>query len=537
MSFSRLRARLKEALSTVHGPVSAWCDRWDAGRWAADLAALAAITWIYVVFVCAFTFAPIRWDEQFFLSEGFSVGQGLVPYRDFQEFKPPMIFVVNMLALKTFGLAGMKFRYFFAILTFSGFLMTAIALLSRRTPALIVFAVECLMINHFLDTSFLDSGVLDTSETIGLVFLLLSAGVLLLKTRRTRAQQLLGGALLALAPLSKEPFAFPAVFAWLTLLLLHQAESSDPLAWRRFVARTCLGALAVAVVWLGYMLVTRSLGWYLLQLRETMVYSAEHNEMYGVFPKLSFADAWAESWKRLDAHYVNAKYLTAFFPYFAGALLLWPRRSLAMSAAAVATFAGGVYGVTIGHGFFGHYFIIALTATLFLATFGAAAMAAWLPSAGLTTLRWTCLFLSASALYPIWPRFYRERQQWSHYQPPAAPVSQAMVQLVRRRTTATDRIWNVGMPGFYMFSDRLRASRIGYVHDSLLHMYPGKTDAEKLAPYRKELDISMPKLVILSEGRAGRERHMDVLVMPFLREHAYKLINERSEVPVYERPY
>ncbi len=77
------------------------------------------------------------------------------------------------------------------------------------------------------------------------------------------------------------------------------------------------------------------------------------------------------------------------------------------------------------------------------------------------------------------------------------------------------------------------------MHDSLLHMYPGQTAAEKLGSFRAELDAKMPKLVILDEGRAGREQHMDLLVTPFLRDHGYQLIKGRdvAEVPVYQRPY
>jgi hypothetical protein len=88
-------------------------------------------------------------------------------------------------------------------------------------------------------------------------------------------------------------------------------------------------------------------------------------------------------------------------------------------------------------------------------------------------------------------------------------------------------------------ADRRSASRIPYIHDSLLHLYAGHTAAEKLAPFRQELDRKMPKLVILDEGRSGREQHMDVLVMPFLRDHGYRLITgpAAAEVPVYERPY
>jgi hypothetical protein len=498
---------------------------------------LGAVAALHLLFARAFMWAPIRWDEQYFLFEGFSLGRGMVPYRDFEELKPPLVFVVNMLALKVFGLEGMRFRYFFELLSLSGFLAIAIALLSRKVPRLIVFGLEALMINLFFDGAFLDLGVNNTSETAGLAFFMLAVGVLLMKTRRTALQQYAGGALLILSPLGKEPFVIPTFAAWLALLWLHQIESDDAGAWRRFVKRTCTGAASVIAVWFAYMLITRSFGWYLVQLRQTLVYSAEHNVMYGVFPKLDFWDTWAENRKRLSDKFVNPARMTVFLPYFLAALLLWRRRSLSMAAASLATFAAALYAVTIGRGFFGHYFIMAMSGTFLFAVLGAVAMNDQLHDVAAPWRRWVCIVLGATAVSSLWPRVLREREQWAAHKPPASPVSEELVRIIKARTTRDDMIWNIGTPAVNVFSDRVSASRILLVHDSLLHLYPGRTDEEKLATYRRELDAHMPKLVILSVGRAGREREMDTLVTPFLRAHGYKQLPERSPVPIYQRPY
>ena len=143
------------------------------------------------------------------------------------------------------------------------------------------------------------------------------------------------------------------------------------------------------------------------------------------------------------------------------------------------------------------------------------------------------------ALYALQPRLDQDWAQWGPPQPAPPVVSQRLVHLVESRTGPKDSIWSVGMPAIYFYADRRAGSRIPYVHDSLLHMYAGQTAAEKLGSFRAELDAKMPKLVILDEGRAGREQHMDLLVMPFLRDHGYQLIKgaDAAEVPVYQRPY
>ncbi len=511
----------------------------------ADAGLLGAITAIHLLFSRAFVFGPIGFDEQYFLYEGFAFGKGMIPYRDFQEFKPPLIFVLNMLALKIFGLEAMRFRYFFQLLSLAAFLVVAVALLRRSVPRLVILGATALMLNTFLDPRFLQGGTLDTAEAAGLWFFLLGVGVLLAETRgpirprRQRWRQRIGGALLALAPLAKEPFCFPTLLAWATLALLTEGESDEPGAGRRFMKNTVLAAATVAAIWLLYMLITRSFVPYLVNLHETILYSADHDIMYGLFPKLGFWGTWAENCRRLQASYVNPAFLAPLLPYFLAAVLLWRHRPGRMAAGVVATFAGALYGVTIGHGFFGHYFIVAMTGSFFAVVLGCLAIGERSPELSTSWRRWLGATLALMALYALQPRLAQEQDQWAARSPAPGPVSARLIRLVDAKTGPLDRIWCVGMPAIYVFADRRAGSRIPYVHDSLLHMYPGATAAEKLATYRVELDLTMPKLVVLGEGRGGREQHMDLLVMPFLHDHGYRLIGgpDAAEIPVYERPY
>src|SRR5689334_5277472 len=109
----RLRASLEHAKTVV---VAAWsrgkAQRWFRPRLLADIALLAAVTIVHSIIGRSFLYTATKFDEQFFLNEGFSLGKGLVPYRDFLELKPPALFVMNMLALKIFGFEDMRYRHF-----------------------------------------------------------------------------------------------------------------------------------------------------------------------------------------------------------------------------------------------------------------------------------------------------------------------------------------------------------------------------------------------------------------------------------------
>ena len=502
-----------------------------------DVSLLGILGVIHCIFGRPFLFSPLAFDEQFFLFEGFSLGRGLVPYRDFQELKPPAIFLVNMLALRLFGLQDFRFRYFLAALSMAAFLTVAIALLSRRVPRLLVLTLVALMMSHFFDPTFHDAGI-NNAETVGLDFYLLAIGALLLETRHRRAQQITGGVMLALTALSKEPFCVPALATWLALMALRQNESDDPRAWRSFAKQTVGGALGLALLWLGYMLVTRSVGAYLIQLRQIMAYSAEHNVMYGVFPKLSFLGTLQEFWKRLQASYVNAPHLILFTPLWLAALLLWHRRTLMMAAAAVGVFLAGLYAVTIGRGFFGHYFLMAMTGTFFWGVLGALALSERMRDLDLKTRRWIVSVVVVVVLSSLGPRLDHDSDAWAGLKPPAPPIADNLIALVQRRTTRQDRIWNIGTPGLYVFADRLNASRIPYMHDSLLHFYQGENDAERFAPYRTELDRTMPKLVVFSTSGAECARYISGLVMPFLKDHHYRETHDPAQpaLVLYERP-
>src|SRR5688572_30964562 len=72
-----------------------------------DAIVVVWLTLFHHVLGVKYRFAQIAYDEHFFLIEGWSVLKGQIPYRDFQEFKPPVIFFVHALALELFGMEGL----------------------------------------------------------------------------------------------------------------------------------------------------------------------------------------------------------------------------------------------------------------------------------------------------------------------------------------------------------------------------------------------------------------------------------------------
>jgi hypothetical protein len=475
--------------------------------------------------------APPGFDERYFLWEGFSVTRGMVPYRDFQEFKPPMIMFVNALGLKLFGLHAMGYRRLFALFSLGAFLAVTIALLSRRTSRLLVGALVALMISHFFFSGFHDSSI-DNSESVGLFFFMIGTSILLIKTRWLRTQQVLGAAILALAPMSKEPMAFVTLAAWLCILCLHHFESGRANAAPRFAFFTILGVAGSVGIWFVYMLATHSLGWYVVQLKLSIAYTKNYAYQLGWFPRDPAEGIFAESWRRLRENYVNYARMGPFVPLFVASISLWGRRFV-VGCLALAAIIGGLYGVTIGHGFLPHYFVMAMTGTFFAATVGAIALDGYARSSPKGLRWWVGISWVAGVLLALWPQFSEEREKQKSYVSSELPVSPAELAFVRDHSTRDDRIWTLADPLLYVCSDRLNALREGTAVDEILDYYPGDTDEQRLAGHREELIRNPPKLIIVGDDpqSASREQRITrVLVNPFLHDFGYRKVSDRFYV-------
>lgn len=497
-----------------------------------DAVTLIWITVVHYVLSRSFRFAPFGFDERYFLHEGWSVTKGLVPYRDLEEFKPPVIFFANALGLKLFGLDGLAYREIFSLLSLAAFLLLAIALLSRKSNRLFVAALLALMIDHFFDHGFHDSSI-NNAETLGLDFFMIGCGVLLIRTRRTRLAHVLGGALLALSPLSKEPLALPVLLAWGAILLRYRLESEDPGAAKRFALETIAGAAGVVLVWLVYMLATRSLGAYFHELQLTMMYTKNYAHQLNWFPSSPAGGELAECWRRLRKAYVNWAHLGAFVPLFVAPLALGDRRWRAIGAVALATAAAAVYVVSIGRGFAPHYYLMAMTGTFFLAVVGALSLDAAAKSAGRDVERWVAAAWIAIAVFVVWPRFADETEKLADYKTPTAPFSRAEVDFVRAHSAPGDSIFTVGDPLLYVFSDRVTAFREGIVIDELISYYPGATDEQRLAEQRQVLLAKRPKLIVFGDDPVSykrKQRYIAALVNPVLRDGGYVKLNDKFYV-------
>ncbi len=73
---------------------------------------LALPCWVFWRLSIPMLQSAVGFDEQVFVWTGWSILKGLAPYKDFMEWKPPMVFLTHALALKLFGFQGDHFPIF-----------------------------------------------------------------------------------------------------------------------------------------------------------------------------------------------------------------------------------------------------------------------------------------------------------------------------------------------------------------------------------------------------------------------------------------
>src|SRR5204862_3166556 len=99
---------------------------------------------------------------------------------------------------------------------------------------------------------------------------------------------------------------------------------------------------------------------------------------------------------------------------------------------------------------------------------------------------------------------------------------------IAKNTKPGDRIFTTGPPGLYVQADRMSATRECGHLDAVLWGYPGNTDEERLSGLKAQLEKHMPKVVVLDPINEGaKEKHLRLLLMPFLQSHGYKKSGER----------
>jgi hypothetical protein len=471
----------------------------------------------------------IGYDEQYFVWTGWSILKGLVPYVDFMEYKPPVIFFMHAVALELFGFEGFAYRQFFLLLLMAAFGALTLSLFSRGVNRTIACAAVCSAIYLFSDWAYHDTSFADV-ESVGYAFYMFAVACLLARTPWRNVMDTLGGAFLALCFFSKEPFGPVIGATWFSSFLINGTVPFRQ-AFKRYAKFTFLGAFIVVGALMSYLAMKGGLRAYAEAVSSYRDLFRDPAKSYCVLlgnfrPTGSLVADLPAQFEKIHHAFFNYKTLGFLWALIGvGIPRLWARARLLLAMTLV-TVACGLYAATFSHCYFGHYYVMAQTGVcfcLFVAadSFSSASLQPWLRRGLLAVVALTIAI-------PVGSRWLAQQRALRGTRIVAPPVLEPLPGIsdfVARNSQPTDKIFTSGPPLLYVLTNRLHGSRYSAYIDEVLATLPGTTDEERLADRRANLVRSMPKIMVLDPEHGPRKsRHNAALFMPFIREFNYQQV-------------
>ena len=154
------------------GLVGAVEERPRLRRWlgvAATAATLAITAYVFLILNKRYYYDAIGYDEDFFVWGGWSITKGLAPYRDFIEFKPPLVFLTHALAQALFGFKDGGYRKLFTIFPLGAIVALQASLVARRIGRVLAMSLVLGVVVLFVSQPWHDTALSDC-ESIGVAY-------------------------------------------------------------------------------------------------------------------------------------------------------------------------------------------------------------------------------------------------------------------------------------------------------------------------------------------------------------------------------
>jgi hypothetical protein len=493
----------------------AWMKRNNRRIHATDLVFLIVLAGAFWLLVRPLHRTPFGYDENWFVWGGWGITAGQTPYVDFTDFKPPMGFLVNAAGLAVFGLDALAYRYVVAILVFCGLALLYVAMRSRGHAPLLALGVTSLILYLIADQRFHDNSLNDV-ESIGFGFFMCGLSLLLM-AGSSRWRSAAGGAMLAAAVMTKEPFVLSALPSFAACFFLRvkstRRESVQMAMWG------IAGGAAFGLALVAYLVAVGGFGAYLDVVASYRRFADEYCVSLGIFQRSTFIGEFRQSFFQVHQRLLNWQILATLSPFLGLGLVatfILRRVGALLSVLAVV---GGLYSATLGHCFWTHYFVMAFGSLALLSVVGADLIAARSSGWFVWPVRVALILLMA---YALGPRVAQEITK--RYPVPGPFFAPDVVQFIRETTSPTDRIFTTGEPAIYAYTERQSALTNGSYVDEFLAYLPGNTDQEKVAPAFAELMRKKPKVVffesVLPEER--KQRYTKALFLPYVQAMGYR---------------
>lgn len=471
-------------------------------------------------------FAPINWDEEFYIWYGSLIIDGRVPYRDFVETHPPVLFFANALGLAVFGLKNFLFRIVptgIAVLSIAVF---CVAMVRRRIVLWLAVLLTAQVAVWLLGADFHETGLND-SESYGFAFTILgfSLGSLAAGSRRI-GLQVLSGICLALAVLSKEFFVFSVIPAWFIMARRRDDRKLD----QRQLLFSATGGIATGLAFLVYLVAHSAFGRYLDMIRFARTFAANYAVDIGKFPRVFGWSVLLPTWERLHNGVYNFERLAFVLPLWGAVFLLTLRQSNERSrivdlGAALVALVLGMVGISVGFCFWNHYFLIGIAGLLPLSVLGTEAVSDSLPKGGRRASLTAFILLSAVFLFVATGPTRRVLAE--RLSRPILSWDPLVVETIEKHSNPGDYVLAPAGPLILVAMNRKNPYNLASPVDDILPYLGAEHPERTLESLRSQLERNLPKVCYFASSMRPRQKKWhELLYDPLLVKYQYVRVND-----------
>ena len=463
-------------------------------------------------------------DGQSFVWYGVNILNGHIPYRDFFEFKPPVIMWLNAFGILCFGYDGYSFRWLPFILISVSFCMFYAALRKMSVSRLFVFLVTLSVVYLVFTPSFHD-GTLNDSESCGLAFTLMSFSMIHWNRSAVTLSCLftksLGGVLAGVAIMSKEPFLL-VVVPMIFVNVCYEQGISLRIKIYGF-SSVCIGGMLF--IWLvgAYLFSNSALIAYMEAVQAGFLYSGNYARDLGLFNANTILEALQFDASKLFWGYFYGACFIGLLPFCFAFIVLC--RSYVLRVGVICSIIAGFLAVSLGHCFWNHYFLMGIMGMVLPAVYGALLLDS---DCGKRYSGWKHAVTAFAVLLGAFLFFSRLSSAY------AAPVVDFRFQVpidlknaVEKYSRPGDHILVVSnTPLYFVELKRESACRWGTLMDEIIRFYPGLTLESKIECMKREIGENCPKVIFIERTFlfTRQEKIISSVVVPLIEKLEYSSV-------------
>ena len=492
-----------------------------------DFVTILIIVSVMIIYSKKYLFSGISFDEQAFLWQGWNIIKGEIPYRDFSEIKPPVIFFMNALSIILFGLENMKFKIMPLILIYPSIVIFYLTLRRLRVNILLGFIISIHIVFIIFNPSFHD-GVINDTETYGLVFSLVGFSLICWNINNVKKKlyirNIFGGIFLALSVLSKEPFLLVVISILLTTYYFYIINKRKYIYY--YYLNIFIGIIIPFLLTILYLISNNAILYYYDSLKSSLLYAGSYAKDLGLYPYRSFIGTIIYDIKKLYENYYNLDLLLILIPYYIA--FYYKYKISYFSIINIVGILIGCYGISIGHCFWKHYYLIGTMGLLLPAIYGSIYLSKLFNKLKLTNilLLIICIqmiFITINQNINNIITDFRQKHAKIEYEIPFQ-----LKTIVYKHTTTEDYILVTEEPILYVYLNRKHSLKTAVFFDELIIYYKGNTFEEKFNNVRLELEERKPKVIYIPANgilKPRQQKYFNYVIYPIIKKYNYTNID------------